>query len=294
LLAPYIVKSRINPELIKRLNDDNNPVLVEGIHCTGIIPFLKPQKKIVVRVHNDEAEYYHTLYKTESNFLKKLYFLYESKLLASYQSKISEQAIYAFISTKDKKAFEEKYDQGKQVFLPCFIPWQNVLSQQGKGEYCLYHGNLSVSENFEAAVWLIKNVFSKLDLPLVIAGRDANRLYRFQNKSKIKLINNPSDAELSSLIQNAHINVLLINTTGVKLKLLHALFEGRFCISNSNGIAGSGVEDYVIQAESPGDWIAAIQKTHAMEFTSKMLEERKKIFSVYNNQINAQKLKELL
>ncbi len=32
----------------------------------------------------------------------------------------------------------------------------------GKGNYILYHGNLSVSENYNAALWLIENVFSKI------------------------------------------------------------------------------------------------------------------------------------
>ena len=45
-LQPYIVTSRINQKLIERLNKDQYPVILEGIHCSGIIPYLKKYRKI--------------------------------------------------------------------------------------------------------------------------------------------------------------------------------------------------------------------------------------------------------
>src|SRR5436190_824100 len=48
---PYIVRSRINKELIARLNKDDHPVIVEGIHCSGIIPYLDKTKRVVIRMH---------------------------------------------------------------------------------------------------------------------------------------------------------------------------------------------------------------------------------------------------
>jgi hypothetical protein len=295
-LKPYIVSSRIEPDLIHRLNRDNHPVLLEGIHCSGIIPHLNPSKKIIVRVHNNEAEYYQALYNTESNLLKKLYFIYESVLLKNYQEKLSDQPTYAFISTADEEVFREKYKYLNQIFLPCFIPWQTIRSKPGTGNYCLYHGNISVSENYEAALWLIENVFSKADQPLIVAGKNANALQdTWSNNDKVKLINNPSDAELTGLIQDAHIHVLpSMNFTGVKIKLLHALFEGRFCISNYDGIAGSAADDFIMRAESPEEWIKIINEKMSMEFTPEMVEEKKKLLSIYNNWQNIEKLNALL
>lgn len=295
-LKPYIVSSRIEPDLIHRLNRDDYPVLLEGIHCSGIISHLSPKRKIVVRVHNDEAEYYKTLYMKERHFIKRMYFLYESELLHSYQKTLSGEPRYAFISSLDLEIFREKYRQHNGIYIPSFIPWQTISSKTGRGEYCLYHGNLSISENIEAALWLIENVFSKLPVPLIIAGRNAKALDgSFRGKAEVRLMNDPSDTELTRLIQNAQINVLpSMNATGVKLKLLHALFEGRFCMSNSNGIAGSGMENYVTQANTPEEWITRIEQKMASSFTNEMIEERNQILSVYNNTINAEKLNALL
>jgi hypothetical protein len=280
------------------LRKDNYPVLLEGIHCTGIIPYLEPNRHIIVRVHNNEAAYYRSLYHTSQALPKKIYYLYESILLNFYQQrKLRTQPAYAFISSSDKIFFKENYHQLNQAIVPSFLPWQTISTKCGKGDYCLYHGNISVSENFKAAVWLIENVFSKIDIPLIIAGKNANSLKKnCTGVSGIQLINNPSDLELTELISNAHIHVLpSMNTTGVKLKLLHALFKGRFCISNHNGVFGSGVENQVIQAEIAEAWINLIRQKMQLPFSTEMIEERKKdLLPVFDNKLNAEKLISLL
>src|SRR5690606_26316382 len=79
---PFIVSSRMNDALVAELEKDQHPILLEGIHCTGILQKLRYQdRKIVVRMHNEESRYYRELARSESNLLKKIYFLNESRLL---------------------------------------------------------------------------------------------------------------------------------------------------------------------------------------------------------------------
>ena len=294
-LKPHIVSSRIEPELIHRLNRDDYPVILEGIHCTGIIPSLR-ERKIVVRIHNDEETYYKNLLQNENNLLKSAYFFYESALLSRYQKNLSDDPVYAFVSEADKISFKEKYHHPHQMFLPCFLPWQTIYSLAGKGDYCLYHGNLSVSENITAAVWLAETIFSQINFPLKIAGKNAGNLKnQIPENPNLHIINNPPDEELSALIKNAHINVLpSFSTTGVKLKLLHAVFEGRFCITNENGINGSGLDAGVHIANGNASTIAIIEELLTKEFTEEDIEARKKITTIYNNALNAEKLSALL
>ena len=69
---PYIVSSRINPALIKNLLKDNYPVLLEGIHCTYYLYHGElNQRKVLVRLHNVEFEYYKQLARSTDNFYKK-------------------------------------------------------------------------------------------------------------------------------------------------------------------------------------------------------------------------------
>lgn len=296
-LQPYIVSSRINFKLIQRLRKDDYPLLLEGIHCAGIIPYLEPNRKIIVRVHNNEAAYYRSLYHTSHTFPKKFYYLFESILLNHYQKrKLQAHPTYAFISSWDKICFKEKYHQKQQVFLPCFLPWQTIRSRTGKGNYCLYHGNLSISENRSAALWLAKSVFSQIDFPFIIAGKNANALKnQLPVVPNLKLIENPSDDALSELITDAHINVLpSFNSTGVKLKLLHALFKGRFCVTNEAGIKGSGLHSGVHIATSIAATVQSIKEILSKQFTEEDIQQRTELTQLYNNERNAEKLISLL
>ncbi|MDQ3278626.1 MAG: glycosyltransferase [Bacteroidota bacterium] len=295
LSTPFIVKSRENKALVDRLNKDRHPILLEGLHCAGLVPLIQNRKRIILRMHNEEASYYRHLANTETSFLKMLYFRQESRLLANFQKQMDKHIPLACLSESDMEQCRKEYGFKRLFFLPCFLPWQSVNSQPGRGEYCLYHGNLSVSENEEAAIWLIENVFSEVPAPFVIAGKSISTKVAAKAKkhANIKLVNNPPIDEIDALVRDAHIHVLpSMNRTGVKLKLLNALLNGRFCITNQSGVMGSRIEEGVIVAETKGEWKTAIEMIMQKEFTQEDQAERGATLALYNNQVNAQKLSE--
>jgi hypothetical protein len=293
IAEPYIISSRINKALIKRLNSDDHPVLLEGLHCAGIIPYLKNKDRVVIRMHNEEASYYHHLSKTAASFLRRQYFTHESKLLDKYQRKMGKEVTLACVSESDMATFRTGYGFQHSFFVPCFIPWQAVSIKEGKGAYCLYHGNMLVSENEEAALWLIQQVFSITTIPLIIAGKGISKRLKeaAKNVFHISLVNNPSIHVIDGLIQNAQINVLpSMNSTGVKLKLLNALLNGRQCITNFNGAKGSCISEGVKIKESAKDWSEEIESLMHKELTSTHINGRLEILRLYNNNLNAKKL----
>lgn len=296
LSRPFIIQSRINRSLISRLNRDNHPVLLEGLHCAGIVPFLKNKERVVVRMHNEEASYYHHLAKTESSLLKRSYFLRESRLLNEYQKRMMTKIKLACLSETDMAVLQKEYGFQQLSFIPCFLPWQQLTSSEGNGDFCLYHGNLSVSENEEAAIWLIENVFSDLSYPLMIAGKGITKklMAAGRNYANITFVNNPSIAEIDQLVKEAHINVLpSLNNTGVKLKLLNALFNGRHCITNTCGIKGSRIHKGVFVQDEVTGWISTIKFLMMKEFSTLNRDERKTVLQLYNNRDNAEKLSAL-
>jgi hypothetical protein len=287
---PYIVSSRINHELIKNLNEDDHPIIIEGIHGSGIVPYLKiKNRKIVIRIFNNEEIYYRKLLLNEPNFFKRLYFSIETKFLKKYQSQLKKEISYAFLSQTDKVVFENSYQLQNVHFIPCLLPWQSVTSLTGIGSYCLYHGNLSISENENAALWLLNNVFNENKTNFIIAGKNpSNKLISAAKQFKSTLIQNPADEDLENLIQNAHIHVLpSFNETGVKLKLLHALFHGRFCLTNVSGVEGSGLDEFVFTTESGSEFASKIQELMKISFTENDIHYRKHILDLYNNEKNA-------
>ena len=211
LSLPYIVASRMNKELTERLQQDNHPILLEGIHCTGILREMDiSNRKVVVRMHNEESVYYKELARAENGFLKKLYFYNESRLLKKYSHHLPDECVYACVSGNDIQVLKNDYNLGKVEFLPTFPTWQTVTGQEGQGSFCLYHGNLSVPENEEAAKWLICEVFTKAKVPFIIAGKKPTK--KLQKIACLCqhtcLVADPSDKEMNDLVRKAHINIL--------------------------------------------------------------------------------------
>ncbi len=295
LKLPYIVSSRINKKLIDNLNKDNHPILLEGLHCSGILPEInKNNRKIILRVHNNEESYYANLFKTEKKNFRKLYFAFEKYLLKKYQQNLPVNIGYACISELETDYFKNQLGLKNTHLLPPFVAWEIGKPDEGIGSYCLYHGNLAVAENEFAAGWLVDTIFSKINIPLTIAGnkptlRLRNRIKKY---STMRLIANPSVNELNDLIKKSQINVLPSFTeTGIKLKLLHALFEGRHCVVNEMMVAGTGLQDACTVANTANHMISIINRLFKIPLTHEEIEIRKTLLkSNYDNTVNAEKI----
>jgi len=295
---PYIISSRISHQLIKNLKADHVPVLLEGTHTTYMVKkdFL-PGRKIFLRMHNIEQVYYYHLFESEKNLLKKLYYWHESRLLKKYEDAILRKVSYLLpVSQKDATTIKGYHSFSTIQYLPVFLPFQQVNILTGKGDYCLYHGNLSIAENNKAVEWLV-NTIDTTQLPLIVAGRNPSAtLIRFLQSKKVRLVMNPTDDEMFHLVQNAHINLILsFNETGIKIKLLNALFHGRHCICNEAAIPGSEFSDYCSIFSSPGELNTLITDLKDQPFTEQQAAERSSfLLQHFNSKTNAEKLSALL
>jgi hypothetical protein len=103
---------------------------------------------------------------------------------------------------------------------------------------------------------------------------------------------NPSDIEIQDLIKKAQVNILpSFNKTGVKLKLLNALYNGRHCLVNEAGEEGASVSGLCTVASTAAEFKKLIVQLFEQEFTSTELEERKQLLlAVYDNEKNARQL----
>jgi glycosyltransferase involved in cell wall biosynthesis len=218
--------------------------------------------------------------------------------LKNYERRISDSYTYWSVSLSDAEYYQAHYSIKEVINIPVFLPWIKVDSLMGIGSYCLYHGNLSVSENEKVVVWLVEKIFSQLNIPFVIAGKDPSTSLKkisHQNRN-ICIIENPSEYELDDLIKKAQLNILpSFNTTGVKLKILHALFHGRHCIVNASAIDGSGLNELVHIINRKDEFITLIQSLFSTPFTdSDKMKRMVLLKEKYNNEKNADKIIELI
>lgn len=297
LRQPYIVSSRNSQDLVACLQKDDHPILLEGIHTTGILQQLDhSRRKIVVRMHNEESTYYRELARAENNIGKKLFFLKESLLLKKYSRHLPDSCVYACVSESDIRVFKNDYHLSQAVFVPTFPSWQEVNGQEGQGHLCLYHGNLSVPENEKAALWLLCKVFTKARVPFVIAGKKPSK--RLQQAAHFCqhtcLIADPSESELNDLVHKAHIHVLPCfnkKVTGIRLKLLHALFEGRHCVVNEPMVAGTGLEPACHIGTGANAFASIIMQLYHQPYTQEEINLRRHLLgNTYDVKKNTQRL----
>ena len=299
LTMPYIVKSRENPLLFENLLKDDHPVLMEGIHSTAFLkPLLKMARKVFLRLHNVEFFYYSQLFQSEKNLFKKLYFLNESMFLRQYERKLPEELPVIAVSNNDAIFYREELDKSLTTFLPVFIPYTEINSPEGIGTYCLYHGNLSVPENEKAVIWLLNKVFSLAKVPFIIAGKNPSQRLtkKIQKHKNASIVSNPTDAELNDLIAKAQIHVLpSFNKTGIKLKLINALYNGRHCVVNDEAIEGSGLEDACHIGTTSLAIASIITQLYHHPFGGEEINLRKKLLGqIFDNRQNARRLIQLI
>ncbi len=238
---PFIVKSRDSRHLIRNLLKDDYPILFEGLHTCFFLPDERLKSRLrIVRMHNIEHEYYLALGKQSSGWRKR-FFNTEAKKLKRYESVLKHADHILAIKESDAKKLLV-YSRPVHV-LPASTAEIVFEEYSTTDPFCLYHGNLSVAENESAVHWLVNQVFIPLKAcdQFVVAGkRPSKSIQDLCTQHHIKLIPNPSEEELSKLLHKARVHVLYTEqSTGVKLKLIHALNTSGHVVVNHKMIEGT-------------------------------------------------------
>ncbi|MGL4596238.1 MAG: glycosyltransferase [Bacteroidia bacterium] len=294
---PYIVSTRKVKALLENLLRDDYPILFEGLHCCAFLddPRLKKRLKLV-RTHNIEHDYYDSLAAVENGFFKKLYFKREAKKLRAFESVLTHANQILAISPADAKSLASRFKQVNHVM--AFHAYSDVVSETGRGNFALYHGNLEVGENNQAALFLVREVFSTLDIDLVIAGNNpsAELQEAVALQANCSLKANIEPEEIDRLISSAQINVLpTFQATGIKLKLLAALFRGRHCVVNPPMVANTGLESACVVAETALMMKLRLLDMYEKPFTAEDILARKRVLGKgFSNELNAAKIIHLL
>jgi hypothetical protein len=270
---------------------------MEGLHSTYFLndpSFVGRQ--IIVRTHNVEHEYYQNLARIEKNIFKKYYFFNEAGKLAKYESCLSRASAIAAISPSDTAHFMHKYEGVH--YIPAFHQYDEVKIDHRKTDFAFYHGNLSVGENNEAALFLVEKVFDKLPYKLLIAGNkpSADLKKAVKLSANVELRDDLSHTEISKLISETQCNILpTFQSTGIKLKLIGALYSGKYCIVNTPMVVNTGLESLCIIADTADEMREQIAFAMETSFSDQETARRKEILNNdFSNIKNVSKLINLI
>ena len=281
---PYIVCTRDCEELRNNLLKDNYPILLEGLHCCGILTHEEFQdRNVIVRAHNIEHENYEHLAKAEVDSKKKIYLKQEVAKLKDFESILHKAKAILAISQKDYEYFSEKYKNVHKM--TAYNAYTEVDIIEGSSDYVLYHGNLSIAENYSAAEYLV-DTFKKIDVKLKVAGMNPPQhlVKMIEEVHNVELIDSPDDQTLFDLIRHAHINILVTEqATGLKLKLLNTLFNGRFCLVNDKMVDGLDVNGLCYVVNDQNAIRFAVDELMPRRFDEHQIERRRKNMKKFYN-----------
>ena len=287
---PYVVASRNNKALLDNLCKDDYPILFDGLQCCYFLnhPKLNSRKKLV-RANNIEHTYYYGLAKWEKNKFKRTYLNWEAKKLQKFEKQLKGVDGILSVAKMDIPHFEQ-YATTHHV-----PPFFNHTTKVWDGElfkeepFCLFQGNLSVTENEEAVHFILDKIAPKCNYPITIAGKNPsdalkNKINRYKN---VTLIANPKQTVMENLIHHAQVNLLFtFQQTGIKLKLLHAIESGNHIIINSK-MDDSGIFSEMCSVkDKPEHILNEIELLMKIPFTKSMFDERYSKFSTYYNNTN--------
>lgn len=286
-LTPFTVLTRQSKDLEANLLRDNYPILFEVLHTCYLLNDHRFRNRIKLYRHsNIEHEYYSHLARSEKRIFRKLYLYLEAFKLKRFEPVIENATAILAVNENDARYFSQRYPKVKTTVIPSFHPYDTLVPPNNSGGYILYHGNLSISENYEAVVWLAQNVFSKLPhYRIIVAGKKPpsfliERLSAFSN---IELIADPSSVVMNDLITHARVHTLYTaQATGLKLKLLNVLFAGGFVIANKYMLSGSPFEQRsgsggLYEVNTPEEFIKQIEMCFNRTYDPILQEERLKL-----------------
>lgn len=301
---PYTIYSRRNKTLLERLCTDNAPILFEGLHTCFFLNHPRLQNRIrVVRTHNVEHDYYEQLAKATPSRLKHWYYRIEAHKLKQYEHNLNRASGILCITPEDQAYFNSRYPAVPTLWLPCFFNNETlgIPHAQETKPYILYHGNLSVDENIRAALFILNRVLPRLtpETHVIFAGKSPAAILTEEIKKhpQAEIIADPSEKEMTRLVAEARINLLLtFQRTGIKLKLIHALSGGNgHCLVNSPMLTDESLRTLCHVADTPEALARQIKELMNRTPGKEELTNRANTLQqIYNNRSNALQLMQFI
>lgn len=287
---PFRVESRSSKELIANLKSLEIPIVIEGLHAA--YPLVKFNfKNTYIRTHNIEHDYFLGLFKSEKKLLKKLFFYVEAIKLKRFESILKNVTGIFTISPFEQNYFSEVYGE-KAVYIPVFHQTKKIENNFKKGTFVLYHGDLRVADNVRAALFLI-DVYKETSFKFIVASSCKNKavLTEIEKYSNLYFEDIPTQDSLAELFEKAHVNTLLtFQKTGIKLKLLNTLYQGKHIIVNSKMVEDTGLENVCELANTKEEILKKTEALFAKDFSDAQVKVRQEKLLDFNPEENARKM----
>jgi polysaccharide biosynthesis protein PslH len=271
-LEPFSVRSRRN--LIRvPLSNSYAAVILETEHVAPILqnPALQVDKRIV-RLQNDESQYYSELSNASRELWRKAFYSLEGLKFRFFSPRVMRKCdLLWFISDFERQKYCAQQPQNtfKAFFVPPHVSKLHMKRHKLTRNHVLFVGRLGFATNTRGIEWYIRKVHPALadiqSYELAVAGNTGGEpldklRQAIARHSNIALHENLP--ELRSLYSAAAVFINpVFQGTGLKLKTIEAIQAGLPVVSTQVGIQGTGLLNgkHVLVADSPERFAACIR-----------------------------------
>lgn len=268
----------------------------------------KNARKLIVRVHNVEKDYYSTPTMDKKSFQNSFHSLIKRFLIAKQESSCLVHADCIICLTESDKArlivlYAPELRNSRLEVIPvsieqhcdCFKPSIELIERIETNPYLLITGSLWFGPNACGSAWFIKNVWHRLladnhqislKYKLIIAGSKPGKEIKslVSYYKNIELIESPID--MKPYFENASIYLApIFHGAGMKVKVAEALSFGLPVIGTSHAFNGYMINHRLdgYRADEADQFIASLEHYTSLSIEAKR-NFREKACKIYRNQ----------
>lgn len=267
---PYQLSSRIWAELDASRYKDFDLVIAHHEYAIPTAEKISSALNIplILRSHNDEIKYLKSLYRGNTNYIKKLYFLAELvRAKVCFTEKFYKNVSYvATISDSDQKFYRERGIKVRTAAPSLAInTLKDNMRVSRNGKKLVFAGTLDVAITREGLRWFVDNVLPKLtaydpEITLTIMGRRAPQEFigLIQQNENVSFLGEVDSIDDHLLTSTVFINPIF-GGSGVNMKMGPPASLGLPIVSTSIGARGlDGLSAGITVADSADDFYKSI------------------------------------
>ncbi len=256
--AGRIIHKTFKKVLADMLRENEYDIIqMEGLYLASYLKEIREntKAKIVYRAHNIEHEIWNSYCRNTKAISEKFYLGHQNKKIKNFEQEfVNRYDLLATVSKADLEKLNSMGNEKPAIVAPFgMYPDEFIMAKSssvGDSFHLQYIGALDWLPNVESLNWFIDNVWVKVKkkypgLRFSVAGR--NPKGRFAKKMVRKGIDYFGEVASSRkyLSENGVVVVPLFSGSGIRVKIIEALFMKKPVIATTFAVSGIPVEDGV-------------------------------------------------
>jgi len=227
--------------------------------------------KIILHEHNCEYLIWKRYADIERNLLKKIALLNQAYRIKSYERKICAKANLILAAPNDTDELKQIGADGAKFLETYHLGDDRLLEQPAlefeDSKHCLlYIGTLSWEANIDGLIWFYQTIWPLVkqqhsDIKLYIVGKNPDHRIKEIAAKDNTIILTGFVENLEPYFQKCRVFITPLRFgSGIKVKVVNALYRGIPCVTTTIGTEGLKVVDgeHIFIKDHPEDYAAAI------------------------------------